>query len=557
MLWEGYSYRMKNKVQYLAKKYEIILIFVCVIVLQLTVAAFYMNSKQFMHCDELFCYEGAHNALLYRFGEPEFYLYSDEEWWNTWHSKDEFMARLEVRGDESILQHSLTELKSSLKTSNIYYILLNIVESFQSDPTMTKWSGFVLNSIFFVFHQIMLYLIGWEIFQDKKKALLPMILYGFSAGGITLIVFIRFYLLKSLLCLLIAYIHMRLLEWRNIWGIMAAYGVTGIAVLLIWGNQPYIVLYAASVVFVFMIVCLIKKDYKFLRKYVCVGCAAVLAVLLFVPNIMNQLLNYVTSWYGRSAIKNLLKKSMREYAAYIKFYFMKTLAHTAGGVYSITAIGVMLAAIWYIQNSKEKVQWKRSEYFDFKGFFIIGVSICYFLITCRIQFAMWYRYMSCIYAGICVGIAILLDWVLEICRVRLRGVVVCAVVLIGLFFGYTKGYVDEIYPEASKMYEELAQYPNADNLFVAPRDAWGAEYPQEAYMTNEGTRIYRMDSEAIEDTDYGFLDELQGEGFLCRFPIQWSDEFTKYEMEQILVHTNYKEFERVFSTYYSNVYYVY
>lgn len=546
-----------EKVQYWIKKNDTVWVFIIIVALQLLVASFYMNGKQLMYIDEFYCYEGAHNALLYRQGEPKFYLATHDEWYDDWHTKEEFMECFEVRGEESILRHSPAEVKSLLKTQNTYYILLNIVESFQSDPEMTKWSGFVLNSIIFVFHQIVLYLIGWEIFRDKKKALLPMIIYGFSPGGITLIVYIRFYLLKSLMCLLIAYIHLQLLKWRSIWGIIAAYGVMAVSVSIVLAFQPYVVLYAASAVFAFMIVCVVSKEYKLLLKYVGIGFAGAVAAALCASNVTERISKYASSYFGELTIWHFLHRPFRWYAAEFKFFVIKAISHVAGGIYTITAVGIMLAVIWYIQNKKEKVKWKKPEYFNIKACYIIGVSICYMLVFFRIVFEMWYRYMSCVYPGLCVGIAILLAWVLESCRVRRRGAVVCAVVLIGLFFGYTRGYVDEIYPGALEMREALAEYPDVDNLFVELAGDGGEQYYRDGYLINEGTSLYRIWSDSVSDTDYGFLDELNGEGFLCWVPVQEDGEYDHNVIDQVLVRTDYKEYERVFTTYHSNIYYVY
>lgn len=554
---------MKNKVQYLSKKYKNILIFICVIALQLIVAAFYMNSKQFMYIDEYYSYEGAHNALLYRFGEDGFRLSTDDEEYYKWHTKEYFLSHFEVRGDESILQHSPAELKSILKTKNVYYILLNIAESFQSNPAFTKWTGFVLNCIIFVFHQIVFYLVGREIFQDKRKAMFPMILFGFSAGGISLVTFIRVYLLKSLLCLLIVYFHMKLLTWQNIWGIILAYGVTGIAVLLIWGFQPYIVLYAASAVFVFMIVCLVNKKYKLLLRYVAAGCMGALAVVLFMPQIMSRLLSYAASDVGVSAINSFLRRPIIEYGAYFKYYFWKALSHSADGVYNIAAILIILAVLWWVQKQKGKVQWKKFEYFNQKAYFIVSTSLCYFITGCGIFDAEAYRYMSCIYAGLCVGMAILVEWILDSCQVRAYAAVLCAVVLSGLFVGYIKGYVDDMNWETSYMRDELARDPTASNLFILydkEEDGIPKQYYRNGFLMNDGTKYYMLKPEDIESTDYSFLADTGGTGVFCWFPIYywvWTDDWTSHEMEQILVHTDYKNYEKVFSTIYFNVYYIY
>lgn len=538
------------------EKHKTKAIFIIVLILQIMVAAFYMNSKQFMHCDELFCYEGAHNAMLYRFGDVKFRLLTDEGWWNAWHTREEFMEHFEVRGDESILSHSLTEVKGSLKTNNIYYILLNIAVSLQNDPAMTKWSGFMLNIIFFILHQILLFLIGKEIFHDKRKALLPMIIYGFSAGAISLIVYIRFYVLKSLLCLLIAYIHIKLMERQNLWGVIAAYVVTGLAMLALYGNQPYIVIYMALAVFVFMITCLICRQYKLLLKYIGAGFVGVLAVVLLVPTVTSRLLGYAESEYGVTAINNFFKGSIRDYVKWAFYYGRDILHHTTAGIYGAILLMIMFAVIWYLQKRKGKLQWKKLEYLNAKACFMIGTSICYYIIFCKVIFTVEYRYVSCIYPGICVGIAVFLDWLLEFASIRKRGIAICAVVLAGLLICHIKGYIYEIYPEAADMREELAKYPDADNVYVF-RDPYIGQYYRDGYLSNEGTRQYLMDPDDIDSIDYGFLDELNGAGFLCWFPFALSDEEIDSTLNHILSHTMYADCKKMLTTYECDVYYVY
>lgn len=547
---------MKNSLQLWIHKYNTILIVAIVIMLQMFVAALYMNNKQGMFIDEFYCYAGAHNALLYSQGEPEFRVSTDENWYNTWNSKEDFLRYFEVRGDESILRHSPAELKSKLKTNVLYYILLNVVESLQPDPAQTKWSGFILNSFFFVIHQIVFFLIGKEIFCDKRKAMVPMIIYGFSAGGITLYTYIRFYLMKSLLCLLIAYFHIKLFKWRNIRGIITAFTVSGVAVLLIWSVQPYIVLYAASAVFVFIIICLANRDYKFVLKYLGIGCAGAVAVVLFMPQTMSLLMHYASTDIGMETINNFLRRPREEYWSYFVYYFMKTLSHVAEGVYNVAAILIILAIVGYVQKRRGKIQWRKVEYLTPKAFYMVGVSVCYFLLNCRIQYSQSYRYMSCSYAGFCVGMAVLLVLVLDLCQVQRRGAVICAVVVSGLFFTCSRSYVDEMFPEAYETREQLAQHPEAANVYVIPAE-FRRDFYMDTYCMNPGSKIYMLSVWQTDTVDYAFLEEANGAGLFLWLPSYADDYFTKKQIEQFILHSDYKNCKPAFETFQSDVYYLY
>ena len=561
-----------NNIRSAAKKYSTWIILVSVIFLQLLVAAFYMNIKQFYFVDELCCYEGAHNIMLYSFQQygPPFRLDNSSDAFYKWIPKSEFMQHFEVRGEERLLAHSLYDIRQNIKIKNTYYIMFNLLLSLWPNAEFTKWSGYALNAIIFIAHQIVLYLIGLEVFKDKKNALLPMILFGFSAGAITLTIFIRFYLFMSLLCLLIAYGHMILLKRKNVRNIITAFAITAMAILSLYGNQPFIVLYAASAMFIFGIVCLLEKEYKFLLKYIGIGLAGVAVVLAFAPSVVSRLLSMAESAQGIWIIRNLLRKPLGEYAHHIRFYFMKTLSHVTAGVYGIAAVVLLLLIVWIIQGRK-KIRINKPVYFSFYALFIVGVSVCYFLINTRIQWGETYRYMTCVYAGLCVGIAVLLKWIMESCKLRYQNIILCAVVIIGLVISYWRGYVDETYLWLAGVKQCLAEYEGIDNIFYSKpldSDIQPTESPNRYYldgvMMNDNTRMYLMEPEDLDEVDYSFIADTYDKGILCWLPLSWEEDIgmRDYALDQILSHTDYNEYRKVFETDYyyqpgSSVYYVY
>lgn len=533
-----------------------------IIFLQLLVAAFYMHIKQIYFVDELFCYEGAHNVMLYPFnqnGLPYRLDHGLDAYYN-WITKDDFMAHFEVRGNEKLLEHSLNDISHNIKTKNIYYIMLNVILSFWPNAIFTKWSGYLLNAIIFIAHQIVLYLIGIEVFRDKKKAMLPMFIYGFSAGGITLIVFIRFYLLMSLLCMLMVYGHMVLLRKKNMVNIVMVYFITAIATLCLYENQPYIVLYAASAVFFFCITCLIAKEYRLLMKYLGIGLVGMAMILIFLPGVWRSLLSMSQSSYGIAAIDSFLNRSIREYAHYIKFFLLKAVSHVSAGIGGVAVSAFLLLIIWVMQGRK-KFHFFIPSYISRRVIYIIGVSVCYFLINARIQYGEIYRYMTCIYTGLCVAIAVLLTWLMDCLGFYHRRAVFSVIVLFGLIISYQKGYVDELYPKISEAKKCLAEHEGAANLFIKPKDSV-VRYYQDGFVAVNANRVYLMEPNDMEKADYSFLDGTYDMGIVCWMPVTWEvedEEQRDWVLDQILVHTELKEYDKLFETddtYGSGVYYI-
>lgn len=557
---------MRSKIFKWIQAKETGLLFILVIVLQLMVSAFYMNSKQFYMVDEIFCYEGAHNAMLHKFSSNKtpYRLDHGLDAYYEWITRGEFMEHFEVRGEEKILSHSLPDIRRNLKSNNIYYMLLNIVVSCQSDPAFTKWSGYVLNAIIFVIHQIVLYQIGFSVFKDRRKALLPVFLYGFSAGGITAVVFIRFYLLKSLLCMLMAYVHIRLLEWRNMKGVITAFAVTAAATLCLWKRQPYLVLYAASAMFIFCIACLVIKEYKLLLSYAAVGAAGIVGIVLVFPDVWERFVSYTQKDIGVATISNFVRRPLKEYADYLGFYFMKVLSHTTAGIYGVILVALLLLLVWLWQGRKQ-VRCTKAENLSVQAAcYMAGVTACYFLINSRIQEVKEYRYMICIYAGISVLTAVLIEGILESCKIQYRSAVICGVALIGFIVSYTKGYVDEIYPELGEARECLAEYQGVDSLFIKPKDSV-VRYYTDAFMIfefNPDSRMYLMEPGDVETADYTFLEEADGQGILCWIPVEWEQENPDQRdriLDAVLVRSEYGGYDKLFETeeeYGSSVYYM-
>ena len=86
----------------------------------------------------------------------------------------------------------------------LYYILLHIVSSFFVG-SFSKWIGLSLNLVIWTATFSILYISAMKVTCDRRFALLSVIIYGVSAGGLSSLLFIRMYILLSFFAVLLVY----------------------------------------------------------------------------------------------------------------------------------------------------------------------------------------------------------------------------------------------------------------------------------------------------------------------------------------------------------------
>ena len=92
----------------------------------------------------------------------------------------------------------------------LYYSLLHVINLFFID-VFSKWAGLILNLIIFLSTQVVLYALSRQ-FLDVKKSLLVVVFYGFSLTAVCTTVFIRCYVLFTLLTTLLCLLTVKLLQ---------------------------------------------------------------------------------------------------------------------------------------------------------------------------------------------------------------------------------------------------------------------------------------------------------------------------------------------------------
>lgn len=186
-------------------KRRAIYIFFILLVLQCVVIVFWGGKKERMHVDEMFTMEGAKQE-----GTGKCYWDLTEGFYGSEHTSEEFRERLTVNYEDLIIRQGMAKIVDRLLNGNFYYVIVNLVSTIR--PGEIPWKlGAGLNLLFFLFSQIILFLTARELFGEIC-ALCATTFYGFSAGAISTVLYVRCYMLLSLYILILIYAYLRLIR---------------------------------------------------------------------------------------------------------------------------------------------------------------------------------------------------------------------------------------------------------------------------------------------------------------------------------------------------------
>lgn len=189
----------------LQNKKQILSIMVIICALQLALSLFWGSKKNYLFFDEVFSYPAANstNELDSQFLEN---TWMDNSWFLNFMSADS-----EHRFEYAIpYQNQVTDVHPPL-----FYFFLHTTSSLIPEE-FSYWAGISVNIIFFIGCTIALYFLGEEIFGSKGCGFLAGFLYAISYGGVNTMVYIRMYMLLTLITLLHTLVYLKCFEDEKI-----------------------------------------------------------------------------------------------------------------------------------------------------------------------------------------------------------------------------------------------------------------------------------------------------------------------------------------------------
>ena len=226
-------------------KYEKIIISI-ILIIQTIIFIIVGANKSYIHMDE------AYSLGLASYDKVE--IQDNENFYNIWHDGKYYEDYLCVNDDEIGQYKQVYENQKNDVHPPLYYLILRFAMGFHKN-SYSKWPGIIINMIIYAFVTIFMYLILTKILKDKykykeKSAIIAMV-SSLVLSSITNVIYIRMYALSTLNVLIITYLHLILLEKKEIdYKLLIFIGVSALAGSL---THYYYLFYLAMMFIMFAI----------------------------------------------------------------------------------------------------------------------------------------------------------------------------------------------------------------------------------------------------------------------------------------------------------------
>lgn len=271
----------------------------------LTVNLLYWGSrKEGFFCDELYSYH-----FTSQLTHP--YLVADRDegtWLNQWHSSDYFQDYLTLMKEEQFDFAGVWRTVTADVHPPLYYLLLHASSSVFSTVfpgVFTRWSGILVNMLFFWLTMVFLWKLVKELTESDFWTTAVCLLYGFSAGAVSTVVFVRMYMVFTCFAVLFTYLNalcFKLLqsEYKKESGWL--YPLLSLTAFMGIMTQYYFLVYAFFLCIVIWGYSLWKKKYSFAVRYAFAMGVGIAAVCLVWQDILNDIFS---GYRGEEAFDNL------------------------------------------------------------------------------------------------------------------------------------------------------------------------------------------------------------------------------------------------------------
>ena len=347
------------------KKYEKIVISI-ILIIQTIIFIIIGANKSYIHMDE------AYSLGLASYDKVE--IQDNEEFYNTWHDGKYYEDYLCVNDDEIGQYKQVYENQKNDVHPPLYYLILRFAMGFHKN-SYSKWPGIIINMIIYAFVTIFMYLILTKILKDKykykeKSAIIAMV-SSLVLASITNVIYIRMYALSTLNVLITTYLHLKLLDKKEIdYKLLTFIGVSALAGSL---THYYYLFYLAMMFIMFAIKYIKEKRYKELIAYTVTMCIAGVTSLIIFPYSIKHLF---FGYRGQGALSKLTQIS--EFLKSIKMYIKKFNRHAFNGLLFILLALIVGLGI-YKKVNKKKIFENKNQYIKYitipTAFYTLLVSL--------------------------------------------------------------------------------------------------------------------------------------------------------------------------------------
>lgn len=337
----------------LYSKKKLIMIF-GIMLSALVVNLFYWGSrKEGFFGDELYSYHFVNQTDYPYITEDR----GNETWMNSWHTSDYFLDYLTTDGEEAFdISATYLSIRKDVHPP-LYYLLLKIfcsVFSLILPSVFSKWCGILLNILFFILTIPVLFKLAEYFTKSSTFAIITCILYGFSIGAVSTVVFLRMYMMFTFFSVLFTYINALL--WKRLWEEKSDSGIAAYAALClstIMGilSHYYFVVYAFFISAFIWVYSVIAKKYRFAIKYALTMVIGILGSYLIWPDMRNDIF---VGYRGEEAFENFAGStdwnSFKEFLSVANAELFSGCSGLILILFALASIYIMISLWWNVEK---------------------------------------------------------------------------------------------------------------------------------------------------------------------------------------------------------------
>lgn len=180
------------------KRFHISLI--SILIIQIVIVIFFGFEKERLNVDEVFTYQGAKNA-----GVECTYWDNNQDFYGKWHSKEQFIQSMTIEESDKWAIKKIFAKDEVKHNRNMYYLMVNTVESIIGNG-FNEWPIIFMNLFFVMVAELLMVALmrRMEVSEIAVEAML--VLFGLSAGGVSVVLYQRAYAFSILLVTVAIYL---------------------------------------------------------------------------------------------------------------------------------------------------------------------------------------------------------------------------------------------------------------------------------------------------------------------------------------------------------------
>ena len=314
-----------------------------VLAVQAVVLVYFAYLRQGYNVDELFTFFLSNNSAT---TVP--YPKTAPDYLGQWHDASYFRDFLTCQPSEAFRFGFVYFNQYADVLGPLYFMLLHLASSFVPG-VFSKWIVVAFHIPLFLLCGILLWQMGRRVLKNNWAALFPVILWGFSAGAVSAVLYFRVYQLLMFFVVLITYLAFCIAEARQIrWRLVVAVALTTAGGFL---THYYFVLYTLFLGLALGVYLLLERRFRLLgRSLIGVGAGVALGIGIF-PASLHQAFS---SYRARGALEKITsgegkwKDTLYAYCRAIR-----------NGLFGSTQVMVIVAAVLAAGGIFLLVRWLR------------------------------------------------------------------------------------------------------------------------------------------------------------------------------------------------------